>query len=191
MTETGFGEKVKGFLISPVETFQKIKDEDIDPLIKYFVILMLIFSIPMATIITINLTSPVLTPPLPMIFELPAKLLFKAGGLAAMVALAILMIALFGGLFIGAAIVHIFVYLLGGGKGYTQTVKSIGYGMTPLLLLGWIPFIGIIFSIWALVVGIIGIRELQDISTGKAVLALILPITMGIIVGIVMLAYTI
>jgi len=181
MAEIGFGEKVKGFLLSPVETFQKVKDEDLGPLMKYFVILTLIFSILMA-VIMIGLSSAMLS-------LLPVKLPFMAGaaagGLTAVVTFITLLISLLIGLFIGAAIVHIFVYLLGGKKGYTQTVKAMGYGMTPSLLLGWIPFIGIIVSIWALIVEIIGVRELQEMSTGKAVLAVILPgIIIGIIVGI-------
>ena len=167
MAEIGFGEKVKGFLLSPVETFQKVKDEDLGPLMKYFVILTLIFSI------------------LPVKFPFMAG---TAGGLAAVVTFITLLISLLIGLFVGAAIVHIFVYLLGGRKGYTQTVKAIGYGMTPSLLLGWIPFLNIIVGIWALIVEIIGIRELQEMSTGKAALAVILPgIIIGIIVGIAIL----
>lgn len=183
MAEIGFGEKVKGFLLSPTETFQKVKDEDLGPLMKYFVILTLIFSILMA-VIMIGLSSAMLS-------ILPVKLPFMAGtaagGLAAVVTFITLLISLLIGLFIVAAIVHIFVYLLGGRKGYTQTVKAMGYGMTPSLLLGWIPFLNIIVGIWALIVEIIGIRELQEMSTGKAVLAVILPgIIIGIIVGIAM-----
>jgi len=166
-----------------VETFQKVKDEDLGPLMKYFVILTLIFSILMA-VIMIGLSSAMLS-------ILPVKLPFMAGtaagGLAAVVTFITLLISLLIGLFIVAAIVHIFVYLLGGRKGYTQTVKAMGYGMTPSLLLGWIPFLNIIVGIWALIVEIIGIRELQEMSTGKAVLAVILPgIIIGIIVGIAM-----
>lgn len=180
MAEIGFGEKIKGFLLSPTETFQKVKEEDLGPLMRYFVILTLIFSILMA-VIMVGLTSAMLS-------LLPVKLPFMAGavgGLTAVVTFITLLISLLIGLFIIAAIVHIFVYLLGGKKGYTQTVKAMGYGMTPSLLLGWIPFIGIIVGIWALIVEIIGVRELQEMSTGKAVLAVILPgIIIGIIVGI-------
>ena len=183
MAEIGFGEKVKGFLLSPTETFQKVKDEDLGPLMRYFVILTLIFSILMA-VIMIGLSSAMLS-------LLPVKLPFMTGavgGLTAVVTFITLLISLLIGLFIIAAIVHIFVYLLGGKKGYTQTVKAIGYGMTPSLLLGWIPFLNIIVGIWALIVEIIGIRELQEMSTGKAALAVILPgIIIGIIVGIAIL----
>jgi len=43
------------------------------------------------------------------------------------------------------------------------------------MLIGWIPVIGIIVGgIWALVLAILGIRELQQVSTGRAVGAVIL-----------------
>lgn len=170
----GLGEKMKGFLMNPVETFKKVKDENLESLLKYFVILALVFSILGAMMIAAGVSATPVNIPLMETY----------GGAFAVIFIATL-IASIAGLFIGAAIIHIFVYLLGGKKGYTQTVKAVGYGMTPHLLLGWIPYIGIIFSIWALVVYILGIRELQEMSTGKAVLAVILPaIIIGIILGI-------
>ena len=181
MAELGFGEKIKGFLISPVETFQKVKDEDLGTMLKYFVVLAVIYSILLAIIFATMASA--------MTAVMPIKMPFMgatAGGLAAVTMFIGYLILLIIGLFIGAAIVHIFVYLLGGKEGYTQTVKAIGYGMTPSLLLGWIPFIGIIASIWALIVEIIGIRELQEMSTGKAVLAVLLP---AIIIAIIATVY--
>ena len=184
MAEVGFGEKIKGFLISPVETFQKVKDEDLGPLMKYFVVLAVIFSILWAIIFAAMASAMTAMMPIKMPFMGAA-----AGGLAAVTMFISYLILLIIGLFICAAIVHIFVYLLGGRKGYTQTVKAIGYGMTPSLLLGWIPFIGIIAGIWALIVEIIGIRELQEMSTGKAVLAMILPLIIIVIIAVAIFMY--
>ena len=184
MAEVGFGEKIKGFLISPVETFQKVKDENLGPLMKYFVVLAVIFSILWAIIFAAMASAMTAMMPIKMPFMGAA-----AGGLAAVTMFISYLILLIIGLFIGAAIVHIFVYLLGGRKGYTQTVKAIGYGMTPSLLLGWIPFIGIIAGIWALIVEIIGIRELQEMSTGKAVLAMILPLIIMVIIAVAIFMY--
>ncbi len=185
MAEIGFGEKIKGFLISPVETFQKVKDEDLGPVLKYYVILVVIFSILNAIIM--GTMSSAITSMMPMKMPLMGA---AGGGLAAVTMFIGFLILLIVGLFIGAAIIHIFVILLGGKKGYTQTTKALAYGMTPQLLLGWIPFIGIIAGIWALIVEILGIRELQEMSTGKAVLAVILPgIIIGIIVGIAAAVY--
>ena len=38
--------------------------------------------------------------------------------------------------FIGASIIHVFVLLFGGRRGYTNTVKAISYGFTLSFLLG-------------------------------------------------------
>ena len=63
------------------------------------------------------------------------------------------------GIFVGGAWLHIFVWALGGKKGYVQTVKSVMYGSTPSLLLGWIPIIGFIGAIWTIILDIFGIKE--------------------------------
>jgi len=52
-------------------------------------------------------------------------------------------------------------------------------------VLGWIPFLGIAFDIWALVVRIIGIQQLHEISDGKAILAYVLG---AIIIPIIIVA---
>jgi len=69
---------------------------------------------------------------------------------------------------------HIWVYFLGGKKEVGQTIKSMAYGSTPLLLLGWIPFLGVAFVIWSMVVSIIGIRQLHEVSMERAFAAFIL-----------------
>ena len=181
----GFGEKVKGFLVSPVSTFQEVKEEDLGSAVKYFIVLALVFSILWAIIfaaIGSTITSFMPTNMLPF---------GAAMGLVGAVVLFItLIVGLIVGLFIGGAILHIFVYIVGGRKGYAQTVKAIAYGETPALLLGWIPLIGPVFSIWALILGILGIRELHEISTGRAVLAVLLPaIIIGITVAIAATLY--
>ncbi|MFH1294592.1 MAG: YIP1 family protein [Candidatus Aenigmatarchaeota archaeon] len=87
------------------------------------------------------------------------------------------------GSFINAAFMHIFVYIVGGRKGYTSTFNAMAYASTPSLLLGWIPVVNIITGIWALVLEVKGIRTLHEITTGKAILAILLPVI--ILLGIV------
>ena len=178
MAEIGFVEKIKGFLVSPVETFRKVKDEDMGPGIKYFIILALIFSILFAVIFTL------LGAMVGSMFG-GAFLGGMIGGTMGIVMFIPLFFGLLVSLFIGSAILHLFVYLVGGRKGYTQTLKAYAYGSTPMLLLGWILPISFVFSIWSLIVEILGIRELHEISTGRAVLAVILLIiVLAIIIAI-------
>jgi len=84
--------------------------------------------------------------------------------------------------FIGGLWTHIWVYLVGGRRGVAQTIKAVMYGSTPSFLLGFLP--------WALIVQVIGIRQLQELSTGRAILALILAIIIpAIIIGAIFAAY--
>ncbi len=78
--------------------------------------------------------------------------------------------------FVGAAISHIFVYLVGGRQGYARTFQASTYGTTPGVLLGWIPFIGIIFYLWSIYTYVTGISVLHKMSMGRAFLSWLLPI---------------
>jgi len=56
----------------------------------------------------------------------------------------------------------------------------------PRLLLGWILLISAIFVLWTIVLGVLGIRELQELSPSKAiaavVIAIIIPLSIIIII---------
>ena len=65
--------------------------------------------------------------------------------------------------------------LMGGRKGVMTTVKVMLYSLTPFMLIAWIPVVGwIIGTVWSVVLGVIGIRDLQEMSTGRAAAAIIL-----------------
>lgn len=95
------------------------------------------------------------------------------------------------GIFIGGGIIHLGVLLFGGKRGYSETVKALVYGGTPAYLFGWIPFLTIIFAIWALILEIFGIRELQDLSTGRAVAAMLVPIIIIFVILTVIIAISV
>lgn len=177
---------MKGFLLSPVETFPKVRDTDLGDSLKYYLILLVINAI-LSAIVGIAMVSAIwLT--FSGIFEqmgLPLPAIAGAG----VVIFAILMIIIqFIMVFIIAGWLHLFVYLLGGRKGYLQTLKSITFGSTPSMLIGWIPFIGIIAGIWSIALEILGIRELQEMTTGKAALAVILAILIIVVIIIAIAA---
>ncbi|MGE5832065.1 MAG: YIP1 family protein [Methanomicrobiales archaeon] len=72
-------------------------------------------------------------------------------------------------------LLHGWVYALGGRGGFSQTVKSVLYGLTPLLLLGYFSPLFLIAGIWSLGLITLGLRELRGMSLGKAGLATLLP----------------
>jgi len=179
-------ELIKGFLLSPVDTFQKVRKADLGDALKYFLILVVINTVLSVIISLVALSS--MWAAYSSIFEGLGIALPAAAGFGIIVFAILMIFVTLLALFIGAAWLHLWVYILGGRKGYTQTLKAIAYGDTPSLLLGWIPIIGIIGGIWSLILWILGIRELHEISTGRAALALILAIVVLLIIIIALAA---
>jgi len=170
-------DKAKGCLLSPVETFRQSKDDELSTVFTYFIALLLFNAILSAALAAV------------MIETLPA-LAMMAGGISVPVAIFLMMLV--GG-FIATLVVgawlHLWVYLFGGRRGIMQTINAVIYGSTPRLLFGWIPFIGFIFTLWSLALGILGVRELQEIDSLKATLAVALAVMIPVILLIVLAAY--
>lgn len=80
-------------------------------------------------------------------------------------------------IFIGSAITHLCLMIVGGNKkGFAATFRAISYSFCAHLF-DIVPFIGsFVGSIYMIVLIIIGVREGHGISTGKAALAVLLPV---------------
>jgi hypothetical protein len=83
---------------------------------------------------------------------------------------------------------HLWAYIFGARKGLEQTMKAVYYGNSPAYLLGWIPLISIVFTLWSLVLEVIGLKRLQGMETGKAALAMIIAIVIPAAIAFVALA---
>jgi hypothetical protein len=176
-----FGEKVKGFLGAPLNTFNNVEAEALGSALKYFTIWLVIYAI-LRTIVFYTLERRVyqilwdllgLSDAAPYLYHFDPVIFALLGVLGA-----------FGGLFIGGSWTHLFVWAFGGRKGYGNTIKAFAYGYTPVFLFGWLPFVGMLFSIWALVLNIIGIKQLHQISTGRAIGAVLLGIVTLVIIAV-------
>ncbi len=177
-----FFEKVRGFLLEPAKTFDAVKGEKLEEAIKYYAIIAAVYSAIFAVLLAFIGTifgSMMGGQNLGMLMGAGAG----AGG--AVIFFVLFMIFTIIGAFIGGAILHIFVYLVGGRNGLEQTIKAIMYGSTPGLLLGWIPIIGFIAAIWSIVLNILGIRQLHELTTGKAALAVLIPVIIAIILALI------
>jgi hypothetical protein len=88
---------------------------------------------------------------------------------------------------IGSAIVHLCLMIVGGNNnGYKTTFRAIAYSYSGYLF-GIIPFIGLMIGgIYTFVLTIIGVKEGHEISTGKAILAVLLPAI--VIFGLIFIA---
>jgi hypothetical protein len=90
-------------------------------------------------------------------------------------------------IFIGSGIIHLCLMIVrGNSSGYKTTFRAIAYSYGAYLF-GIIPFIGLVIGgIYAIILTIIGVREGHGISTGKAVLAVLLPVI--VIFGLIFIA---
>jgi hypothetical protein len=186
-----FVSKIWGFLRRPTTTFGAVKEDTLGGAAKYALICLVILGV-LTGIMLALLGSDELSGL--ELGWLAARLLLIAESVGLSIAGGMILI------FIGGSWTHLWVKLVGGRKGcsYRQTLKALAYGATPAYLVGWVPFvtwlgdapigatvlIGALISIWALVVTIIGLRELHGITTGRAVLVSLLGI---VITGLVIL----
>ena len=183
-----FVNPVKGFLTNPVETLQKSRDEPIEYTLKYYTLIVLFNAILTALIALILGGHGTLN----AMHQLMAQLgwaLPLIGAIGAILAVVIITILAVVFLFVFGVWLHIWVYLAGGRKGYLQTVKALAYGSTPGMVIGWIPFVGpFIGGIWTLVLESLSVREMHQISTGKAAAAVVLAVLIPAIIIMLMAA---
>jgi hypothetical protein len=82
------------------------------------------------------------------------------------------------GLFIGSAIVHVCLMIVGGAKQpFETTFRVVAFTQGSTGPLQMIPLCGgLIAGIWALVLNCIGLARAHETETGRAVLAVLLPL---------------
>jgi hypothetical protein len=93
------------------------------------------------------------------------------------------------GLFIGAAIVHLCLMIVGGAnKSFETTFRVLSFSQGSTGPLQIIPVCGgLIAGVWALVVNCIGLARAHETTTGRAVLAVLLPLIVCCGAGILLL----
>lgn len=92
------------------------------------------------------------------------------------------------GVFIAAAILHLMLMIVGGASsGFEATVRVVCYTYTAQLA-GIIPFCGgIIATIWTVVLYVMGFSIAHRTTQGKALIAVLLPIIICCVMGVVLL----
>jgi hypothetical protein len=96
-------------------------------------------------------------------------------------------------LFIGSAVTHLCLMIVGGNKkGYEATFRTFSYAnsarlfyVLPFFLIPFLaPILYFALNVYHLILVVIGIRECNEISTGRAILAVLLPPLIVIVIGI-------
>lgn len=170
-------EKVKGFLTNPVEGFRQSEEDGPGAVFPYFAVLLVLYAVFSSLLAVATI-------------ETSAVAGMMTGGSSGPVAVFFITVAAgFFGILVFGAWLHLWVYLFGGRRGIWQSLKALMYGNTPSLLFGWIPFIGFVFTLWSLVLGILGIRELHKISSLRAILAVALAVMIPLILLLILISY--
>lgn len=174
-------EKVKGFLSEPTRAFGASKEEPLEEAVKYYLIIAavyaLLFSIITAIIYSVISSLEIkynpITEPLSLSETFSIFFMFF-----------ILMLIC---VFIWGALLHVFAYMLGGRGHISRSIKVAMYSSTPLILLGWIPLLGIFGWIWVGALNVVGLHQYQDLPEGKAIAAVLTPVILLLILAIVIL----
>ncbi len=170
--------KAVDFLKSPEKSFDSVKGKKIGEAFKFVLIVALIFAVLNGVVAGLMLSyTPILAATLPLI-------------VISVIVVSYIGIIIF--LTIWGLWLHLWAYIFGARRGLEQTIKAVYYGNSPVYLLGWIPVILIISSIWSLVLQGIGLKKLQGMNTGKAasamVIAIIIPLVIALTVFMTILA---
>lgn len=106
------------------------------------------------------------------------------GGAALLAGLTLILTPVIGlvGLLISAGFVHLFVHLLGGEEGYAETLAVAEYAtaLSPVTsVISAIPLLGsvlnLLFGLYGIYINVRGLQNFQNLSAGRALVALILP----------------
>jgi|SRR5215211_2950051 len=91
------------------------------------------------------------------------------------------------GIFLSALVTHLLVILVvgSGHSGFGATFRVVSYSSVTSLL-GWIPFIGWIFTLYRLYLATVGIREMHSTTTGRALLVVLLPAILILVLVLVL-----
>jgi hypothetical protein len=86
-----------------------------------------------------------------------------------------------------ALVTHLLVILVvgAGHSGFGATFRIVSYSSVTSLL-GWLPFIGWIFSLYRLYLATVGIREMHGTTTGRALLVVLLPAILILVLVLVL-----
>jgi hypothetical protein len=91
------------------------------------------------------------------------------------------------GIFLTALVTHLLVVLVvgSGHSGFGSTFRIVAYSSVTGLV-GWIPFVGWLASLYRLYLATVGIREMHATTTGRALFVVLLPAILILVLVVVL-----
>ena len=156
--------KIIGILKNPKTEFEKIKKEKFNDTLIYLLPLTIIFTVLQLLVgfpktIERTITDNVLK----YIIFFPASILI-----------------LYLMIFLVTTALYFILKYFDHKDHFNDTFKAVAYGCTPYLILGWMPLIGIIASLYSAVLEIVGLKVLLKISQKRAIITYMIMVVMFI-----------
>jgi len=87
--------------------------------------------------------------------------------------------------FLAALLLLVCAKMVGGTGTYEATMRVASY-VNVVNLIGWIPIVSIIGSIYGLVLTVIGMKEIHKLTTAKAVIAVLIAIAIVFVIVVLL-----
>jgi hypothetical protein len=89
------------------------------------------------------------------------------------------------GVFVVAGIAHLLVRLVVGATnaGFGATFRVAAYTSVTSLV-SWIPFVGGLLALYGIYLSVVGIREMHNTTTGKALVVVVLPVILIVVLAL-------
>ena len=178
--------RIPRFLLKPREAFLEARNEPLSTAALTVIPLVILFAVLFMATGAIVSPSLFLGPAAPLA---PGSGILPSGATVAglLVGILVILIVCLLAIVLKGAWLHLFVYALGGRQGLEQTVKAVFYAAIPILLLGWIPLVGLIAgALWAIVILVYGIEVLHGMGSGRALAAVFLAWMAGFMLFVVL-----
>ena len=89
------------------------------------------------------------------------------------------------GVFVVAGIAHLLVRLVVGANnaGFGATFRVAAYTSVTSLV-SWVPFVGGLLALYGIYLSVVGIREMHNTTTGKALVVVVLPVILIVVLAL-------
>ncbi len=184
-----FVSTVQGVLLEPVGFFRRLprRGRVLNPVV--FALVCALVSAPLSLLAAPF--DPLVNDDAPDIRDSLARLVAEPGGSMAAVVVVVLAVLILVPLlallvlYISAAIYHILVWIFvrPTDTGFETTLRVVAY-TSAVDLLTWIPVVGLLAGLYGVYLAFVGIREMHETTTGRALAMIALPVVLFVVLNV-------